>query len=214
MQINNIIFDFNGTIIDDVDLCLQLLNESLKRFNHPTISKERYKSIFRFPIIEYYKLAGFDFESDKENYDQLAVRFQDEYHLKCNDCELYADIKETLDRYSKDKRLIILSATLTEELVIQLDHYGITNYFQDILGIDSIYAEGKIDVAKSFMALNKLDPDKTVVIGDTNHDYEVAKELNCHSILFSQGHQSREILEKCEPDYVIDNLKELWDIIQ
>jgi len=214
MQINNIIFDFNGTIIDDVDLCLQLLNESLKRFNHPTISKEKYKNIFRFPIIEYYKLAGFDFDSEKENYDQLAVRFQDEYHLKCNDCKLYANIKETLERYSKDKRLIILSATLTNELIIQLDHYGITGYFQDILGIDTIYAEGKIDVAKSFMASNELDSDKTVVIGDTDHDYEVAKVLGCHSILFSQGHQSRKTLEKCKPDYVIDDIKELWNIIQ
>jgi len=214
MQINNIIFDFNGTIIDDVDLCLQLLNELLQKRNHPPLTKEQYKKIFRFPIIDYYKLAGFDFKSDKDNFGELAVIFQDEYHAKCSECKLFDGLKETLEKYFKDKRLIILSATLKKDLKLQLDYYGISKYFQDILGIDSIYAEGKIEVAKKFISSNKLDLDKTVVIGDTDHDYEVAKELGCHSILFSQGHQSRKTLEKCNPDYVIDNLKELWDIIQ
>ena len=214
MKIENIIFDFNGTIIDDVDCCLLLLNKLLDTRNHPPINKKRYKDIFRFPIIEYYKLAGFNFKNNQDNYQELAQMFQDEYHKCCNNCSLYPHLEESLKRYFPTKRLIVLSATVTAELKKQLAHYGIDKYFQDILGIDSIYVEGKIDVAKQFMSNSKIDPQQTVVIGDTDHDYEVAKAIECHSILFSQGHQSRKTLEKCSPDYVIDDYKELWNIIK
>lgn len=214
MQLNNIIFDFNGTIIDDVDLCLKILNKMLVMRNHKPIGKKRYKEIFKFPIIDYYELAGFDFKNNKDNYQELAIMFQNIYHDECNSCPLYDNAVETFKRYYKTKRLIILSATITDELKKQLDYYGITKYFKDILGIDSIFVKGKIDVAKRFFTQNDIDLDKTVVIGDTDHDFEVSKELGCHSILFSQGHQDRKILESCHPDRVIDNLGELWDIIQ
>lgn len=214
MEINNIIFDFNGTIIDDVDLCLDLLNQLLTSCHHKTVNKETYKKIFKFPIIDYYKLAGFNFEEGKDDFNQLAVVFQEKYQERSNDCLLYEDILETLEKYYKDKRLIILSATITKELKKQLDFYGISKYFKDILGIDSVFAEGKIDVAKNYFQANHIDPDKTVVIGDTDHDFAVSQELGCHSILFSQGHQDRKRLESCNPDFVIDNMSEIWDIIK
>jgi len=213
MKIDNIIFDFNGTIIDDVDLCYQLLNQLLKSRNHPTVTKEHYRDIFKFPIIDYYELAGFSFENNRDDFAELGKIFQAEYHAKCNECGLYDGIVDTFKKYCSSKRLIVLSATKTSELVAQLEHYDIAKYFKDILGIDNIYGTSKVQVAKDFFKLNHIDPNKTVVIGDTDHDYLVAKELNCHSILTSQGHQSRWRLEACKPDFVIDNIKDMWKII-
>ena len=56
-----IFLDFNGTIIDDVDLCLDLLNQILENQKKEKVSKERYKDIFTFPVQKYYELAGVDF---------------------------------------------------------------------------------------------------------------------------------------------------------
>ena len=56
-----IFLDFNGTIIDDVDLCLDLLNQILENQKKEKVSKERYKDIFTFPVQIYYELAVVDF---------------------------------------------------------------------------------------------------------------------------------------------------------
>ena len=51
-----IFFDFNGTIINDVDLCLNILNEMLKENGLEPITLERYREIFTFPIKKYYQV--------------------------------------------------------------------------------------------------------------------------------------------------------------
>ena len=60
-MIKHVFFDFNGTIIDDLKLCYDLLNEFLEEQGKEKVTLERYKDIFRFPIKEYYRLAGIDF---------------------------------------------------------------------------------------------------------------------------------------------------------
>ena len=63
-MIKYVFFDFNGTILNDVDLCLNLLNQILAKQGHKSISLEEYKNIFTFPIKRYYELAGIDFSKD------------------------------------------------------------------------------------------------------------------------------------------------------
>ena len=57
-----ILWDWNGTLLDDVDLCVDALNRLLAGFGYPQrYDHERYRAIFGFPIEEYYVRAGFDF---------------------------------------------------------------------------------------------------------------------------------------------------------
>ena len=56
-----VFFDFNGTILNDVDLCLELLNKILSKQKKPLVDEKQYKNIFTFPIKKYYELAGVDF---------------------------------------------------------------------------------------------------------------------------------------------------------
>jgi len=54
-MIKHVFFDFNGTIIDDVDLCLNLLNEILRNQGKPVLDLDTYKHVFKFPIKDYYR---------------------------------------------------------------------------------------------------------------------------------------------------------------
>ena len=65
-----IFLDFNGTVLDDVDLCLSLLNEMLYEKENKTVDIDEYKHVFGFPIIKYYIAAGFDFS--KYTFEELA----------------------------------------------------------------------------------------------------------------------------------------------
>lgn len=187
-DIDTIIFDFNGTILDDVDLCLNILNKMLTERGYSPVSKEKYLEIFTFPVQDYYVKAGFEF--DKYPFSELAVEFIDLYQKVSLNCDPYPSLIPFLNKH-QDKRLLILSASHIDKLNEQVDHFKIRKYFDDILGTSTIEAPGKLDVALKYIESHHVDPNRTVFIGDTLHDYEVAKALNVHCILVAKGHQSK-----------------------
>jgi phosphoglycolate phosphatase len=63
-QIEHIIWDWNGTILDDFQLCVEIINGMLIKRNMPTITKDEYSDIFDFPVKKYYKRIGFEFHKD------------------------------------------------------------------------------------------------------------------------------------------------------
>ena len=211
-KVENILFDFNGTIVDDLDLCLNLLNTMLSMCNHKKVSKEKYLEIFTFPVIEYYKKAGFIFP--KDDFPKLANYFIEEYKKENGNCLLNEGVIEILEYFKKlNKNLVIVSASEINLLKDQSKTYKIEQYFNDISGLDNINASSKIESARSFLKTKNYDLTKTVFIGDTLHDYEVAQELNVECILVCKGHQSKERLQTCHC-LVIDNILELKNLLE
>lgn len=193
MNFDYIFFDFNGTILDDVDLCLNLLNEMLEEKRLKKIDKERYREIFTFPIVDYYRAAGFDFT--KYSFDELALRFIEEYQPASLKCPLYPHLIALLKRWrSEGKHLFVLSASEIHNLKEQLDHFGISGYFDEILATSDIYASGKKQIAADFLCKERIPPERCLFIGDTLHDFQIADSLHCASVLVDFGHQSRERL--------------------
>ncbi len=205
-------FDFNGTILDDLDLCLEILNKMLKKRNYKTFNKEEYKKIFGFPIIDYYKKAGFDF--DKYPFSELALEFINEYQKRSLDCHIYPKIIDLFKFLKKNnKNIIVLSASEKNNLIEQLKHFDIYKYFMYVLGIDNVHAKGKIDIALNFYNENKDLCKNACFIGDTIHDYEVSKKLNIDCILLCSGHQDSKRLNKLDC-LVLDDTIKLYETIK
>ncbi|MDE5715896.1 MAG: HAD family hydrolase [Anaeroplasmataceae bacterium] len=190
-----IFLDFNGTIINDVDLCVDLLNQILDKQKKPKVSIQQYKSLFTFPIRKYYELAGVDFTLD--SFEDLANWFIKEYQPKSMKCGLYEGLKETFQILKeKGYHLVILSASEKNNLLEQCEHYKISSYFDAILGIDNIQAESKIHIAKNYIQKENIDGADILFVGDTLHDLEVAKAIGANCMLVSCGHQSIDVLKK------------------
>lgn len=210
MNFKYVIFDFNGTILDDVDLCLSLLNEMLNLKGLPSITKEKYRNIFTFPIIEYYKKAGFTFEG--YTFEELATYFIKKYQPASYNCSLYPYLLDLI-KILKEKgiKLIVLSASEKSNLLLQLQKLNIYDLFDDILGINDIYAKSKEEIAVNYFKENKILPSDCLMIGDSLHDSLIAKKLGCSCVLFSLGHQSKERLLTSGMK-VITSYKELIDL--
>ena len=73
MKYKHIIWDWNGTLVNDLTLCVDLLNVSLKKRGLPLISENIYKQKFLFPIKKFYETVGFDFP--KENFESTNKKF-------------------------------------------------------------------------------------------------------------------------------------------
>jgi phosphoglycolate phosphatase len=212
---DTLVFDFNGTLIDDRNLCLSLLNGMLQSSHHEPVTFERYLDIFTFPIIDYYRKAGFVFKPQgPDDFDVLAKRFDHDYTARFSEASLFPDVITTLTRYQGKKRLIVLSATKQDNLESQLNALGLLSYFDTIIGIKDIYGASKLQEARDFFAKNAFDPSRTVFIGDTLHDDEVAVALHAHSILVTRGHQSVTRIEEGKSDLSAPSLRACWDLIE
>lgn len=195
MTYSHIIWDFNGTILDDVMAGIKSENVLLSRRNMPLIeSIEQYHRYFCFPIVEYYKKLGHNF--DKEDYNDLAIEWVTEYLKFSRESRLNDGIRDALDKFKKEGCCqIILSASEKEMLTKQVRELEIYDYFDEILGLDNIHANSKAEIANEWVEMKK--PRKALFIGDTTHDYEVACCINADCVLVAKGHQSRDTLLKC-----------------
>ena len=213
-MIKHIFLDFNGTLLDDVDLCLELLNWMLKDQNKELVDINKYKNIFTFPVSDYYIKAGIDFNI--ESFDSLAHRFMDRYTKDYVKCKLYDGVKDTLlFLRTKGYKLYILSASKQSILNMQCEHFHLTHFFDDIIGVNDIYATSKEKIAIDYIKLHDINPDEAIFIGDTLHDNFVANQIGTKSMLVLCGHQSRDVLKKANVKLIddINSLREDYDEI-
>jgi phosphoglycolate phosphatase len=188
-----IIWDWNGTLLDDIDFCVSTINSLLYKRNFAQINRELYREVFTFPVQNYYKAIGFNF--DKEPFEIPANEFMKIYTSGVKSCKLHASSIEMLSYFKAcGVRQFVLSAMKQELLEETLKQQAIFKYFEGVYGIDNNYGISKIKRGRQLISELKLDEKETCVIGDTIHDFEVAQELGIKCILIANGHQSEERL--------------------
>ena len=210
MKYSHIIWDFNGTILDDVWTGITSVNTLLSARGLKTLeSVEEYHKVFGFPIIDYYKRLGFNFDS--EPYDKIAHEWVALYLENVKHAPLCHGVREILEEISsRGIPQIILSATEKDMLEAQLSELGIRDYFSEVLGLDNIYAHSKIELGMAWM--DRVKPERVLFIGDTEHDAKTAKNMGVECVLISGGHQSDEKLTECGVP-VLKNLLEIKKIL-
>ena len=194
VALKHIIWDWNGTMLDDRWLTIAAMNIVLARRNMAELTEDRYLQLFTFPVIEYYRRLGFDF--DKEPFSVSGSEFINEYNARAFEPQLHDGIIDLIAELNENGvSHSILSASSQKILNKLAKHHNINHYFIAVLGQDNHYAYGKIETGK--MWINKLDiaPKNTLFIGDTEHDLEVANAIGSHCALLSWGHSSTERLE-------------------
>ncbi len=195
-KIKHVIWDWNGTLLDDVELCVNIINGLLKNHGLKTLSVNEYKNIFTFPVKEYYAKAGFDFE--KYPFEQLGKKWIEEYEHHRLEAKLFKGAEEALQYIAKNaKAQSILSAYSQKALIEIVDHFNLRKYFSNLVGLDNIYANSKLDLGKKLMKDLRNGKGEVLLIGDTVHDYEVAVEIGAECILIANGHQSKDKLLAC-----------------
>ena len=203
MKYSHIIWDWNGTLFNDVNWCFGVINSMLSKRGIKTLrGLDEYRDAFCFPIIHFYRNVGFDFETDP--FEVLAEEFIALYHSeKSGNCQLHQNAEATLEAIQKSGLTqIVLSASEKNNLMSQINEFDITKYFNDILGISDIYAKSKIDIGLEYLSQNDIK--KAVLIGDSVHDSEVADALGVDCILIPNGHQKKEALQSCNVPMVDD----------
>lgn len=210
MRYKYIFWDFNGTILDDVNAALACVNDMLSRKNRDNISLEQYYEYVETPIIGFYRHI---LPPEELNFSEISADYHKDY-LNHTDKITLANGAAALIKRLKDNgaHQYIVTANQIDEALGLLSHFGITDYFDEILGAENTLAESKIERAELLFNSLKIDRNQAVFIGDTLHDYEVANALGIDCILVAYGHQGRKLLESRKA-FTAENLFEAEKII-
>lgn len=195
MKYTHVIWDFNGTIFDDLMPSINSTNKMLRERNIPEFaSVDDYRRAFGFPVKDYYEHIGFDFS--KWRYEDLAVEWLELYLESTKNSGLMPGVKKAILKFDAlGLKQTVLSACESGILKEQLHALGVDGYFCEIIGLDNIHAGGKSELAHIWRKENVSAT--AAFIGDTVHDAEVADIIGADCYLYLGGHQDRARLEKC-----------------
>lgn len=191
-----VIWDWNGTLLSDVDVNVRTINILLEKRGIPTIpSMEAYLERFRFPVIDYYRELGFN--TDVENFSDIANDYINVYNVEARDAGLYDGTREVLEAVrDMGVRQAIVSAADGDRLRCEVKNRGIDGYFTDIIGKGDNRGDGKIALGQGFVNSTGISASKILFVGDMEHDAELAAACGCDCLLVARGHMSRDRLEK------------------
>lgn len=190
---NCVIWDFNGTLIDDLDLVVRTVNIQLAKRNLPALTTDDYRDVFGFPVEDYYRRIGVTFEN--ETMAQLSADFFADYAPALKDCPLHGGVVDVLKRLqNRGLRQFVLSAMEQNMLRSMISHFGIASFFDGVYGLAHQEGDSKISRAQELQRDYEIDPATALFVGDTIHDAEVAQALGMPVILVSTGHQSAQRL--------------------
>lgn len=195
----NIVWDWNGTLLDDVDLCVEIMGDMLARRGLPRLTRARYHDCFDFPVERYYRAVGIDL--DREGFEGPAREFIEAYYSRWRECRLHDGAEDALVLLSeRGARQFVLSAAPHAWLAEAAEHYGVAVHFQGLRGRADHYASGKADLARQWMGEKNMDPARTLFVGDTAHDADVARAAGARCLLLETGHHPRARLRACGVD--------------
>jgi phosphoglycolate phosphatase len=189
----HIIWDWNGTLLSDVQYTVNTVNRLLAAHELPLLDVKRYQQLFCFPIRKYYGLLGFDLE--KVSFEKLCEEYVSAFMNGIHSCELVPGARDILRQVKEaGKMQSVLSATDQPNLETMMDSFGVRPYLDHVFGIGDKMAASKVHRGHDLMAVSGISPAKTVLVGDTDHDLEVGQALGIQVLLLAHGHQSAERL--------------------
>ncbi len=193
--LRHIVWDWNGTLQDDVQAAVNGINRLLEERGLPTVDVDKHRDLFAFPVSNYYTALGFKLEN--ENWPLLAKTFITAF-LADESTTLFRGTVPTLTLLaSHGIGMSILSASEQATLEQSLARHGIRQFFREVKGLDNHGAGSKLHMAEALFTTIGTPLDDVWLVGDTTHDKEVADAAGCNCILLASGYQSRERLQQC-----------------
>ena len=187
----SIVWDWNGTLLDDVDDAVASLNSMLAKRGFPPVDRAFYRARFRFPSRDFYAEIGLDLAH--EDWNAICEDFHSAF-AAANTRRLRDGAVEALEHFKKSGvRQFLLSAHREDLLLKDAEAAGIAGYFEEIAGTDNLDGASKsLRAVRLFStALKGEDPAGALFVGDTLHDAEVAAETGARCLLLTCGHQEK-----------------------
>jgi phosphoglycolate phosphatase-like HAD superfamily hydrolase/ADP-ribose pyrophosphatase YjhB (NUDIX family) len=204
--IRNIIFDWSGTLVDDLPAVWQATNYVLAQAQQPEMSLEQFRAEFCLPFTIFY-----DRHTPHVPLPQLESWFHSRFRQVQGSVCALPHAREFLEFCRAAKlRTFLLSTVHQDHFAVQVASTGFGPY------LDKPYVNvwDKREKIHEILEENRLTPDETVFIGDMQHDIETARHGGIHSCAVLTGYNTLEQLRAAKPDLIVEHLRELREVLQ
>ncbi len=199
------IFDWSGTLNDNFHCFCQVCDLICKELGRNLIPKKEIKLNFTLPHMKFWNRYFPDLTKEKQ-YELYA-----KYIHQVDEPELFRNVDEIIRHLNKiGYKIFILSGDPISKLIPETKKSGLFDIFVKVIG--DVYEKG--DVITSLINEFNLDKNATFYVGDTSGDIEAGKFANVKTIGISWGFQNKEVLSKSNPDFLIDDIIKIKEIVQ
>jgi len=199
--IRNIIFDWSGTLVDDLPAVLKASNFVLTQAGKPEMSLERFRVEFQLPFTKFY-----DRHTPHVPMPKLEEWFHAEFRRAQTSVVELPHARRFLEFCRAHKIRTFLLST------VHADHFAVQNRdirFDKFLEKPYTDVWDKREKIHEILRENNLKPDETLFIGDMEHDIETARHGGIHSCAVLTGYNTLEQLRAAKPDLIVEHLCEL-----
>lgn len=203
MQFKNILFDWSGTLVDDLSPVIEATNEIFKHYGKPAMTRQEFKDKFFLPFPEFYAqyLPEATMVELEYHYHRSFKSLEDNVSLLPHALDLLEFCKK------ENMRIFLLSTIHAEHFRIQAERLGISHYFEYPY-VQIIDKKAKIN---QIIANHDLNPRETIFVGDMCHDIDTAHHAGITAAAVLTGYDSEEKLKKANPDLIFGNLHALQE---
>ncbi|MFO0754336.1 MAG: HAD family hydrolase [Thermodesulfovibrionales bacterium] len=203
MTIRNAIFDWSGTLSDDLMQGYTATMNVFRRLGAPPLSFEAYRREFTLPYMDFYN----KFVSLSER--ELRSLFLEEIS-KGEEPNLFPQARDLLSLLrERGVRMAILSSHPQEKLEQEVRDFGLQGWFAAVRG--SVH--DKTGAIRRILHEEQFLSSETVYIGDMTHDMEAGKGADVLTVAVTWGYQTKERLSSCSPDFLVDDREELKELL-
>lgn len=210
MKYKCIFWDFNGTIIDDVNTALGCVNDLLERKKRTPITLTEYYNYVETPISGFYYHI---LPPEEINFDEISYNYHADYQKRIDETHLAEGAFELLrELHDAGIHQYIITANHIDETTQLTEKFGIYEFIDGISGAENTLAASKTSRARTIFESLGLHPNEVLFVGDTLHDSETANAIGVDYILVEYGHQGKKLLREHKA-FTVPSLKEVRDLI-
>lgn len=201
----NLIFDWSGTLVDDLGPVIEATNAVLGQYHLPPLDRESFRRQFRLPYREFYaeKLPHVPLE-------ELEHHFRRAFAAAVTPVTVLPHAREKLEWCRTcGIRAFVLTSMDSNAFEHQMDELGMRDYFE------ATYSGvlDKRELIHWILETRGLDPAETAFVGDMTHDVETARHGGVSSIAVLTGYNHPEILAAVRPDLTVPDLGVLRELL-
>ena len=201
----NLIFDWSGTLVDDLGPVIEATNAVLGKYDLPPFDREGFRRRFRLPYREFYMeiLPHVPLE-------ELESHFRPAFDAAAAPVTILPHAREKLEWCAAlGIRTFVLTSMDSDAFERQLDEFGLRGLFE------ATYSGvlDKREMIHRILENHRLDPAETAMVGDMTHDVETARHGGISSVAVLTGYNHPEILAQVRPDLTVPDLGVLRELL-
>jgi phosphoglycolate phosphatase len=196
------LFDFDGVIVDSLEVYEKTVTDCLKDINQPLIQdREKFLELFDDNFYESLKNKGVDLNVFMKASEDILAQ------VKIKDMIPFPAVAPVIEELHKSHCLIVISSNDYASIKEALELFNYDGYFREILGSDFMFSKKEkiLHAAKKY----QVELQDVYYIGDTTGDIKEGKQAGVKTVGVTWGWHSKEKMAAAKPDYLFDNPRQL-----